>query len=140
MWCFVYQDGFTVLHWAAISGGSKDSITRYLLKSDALITATDKVRLVIKSNISLLESICLKNRPFCSLISCIKCTCCLCELLCLDCFIPAHSQPAQWSWYYLKVHELCILVEQKFSGIPEIQGCHRVSYQQVLCVSYAGRG
>lgn len=34
-----------MLHWAAISGGAKDSITRYLLKSDDLITATDKVRL-----------------------------------------------------------------------------------------------
>lgn len=35
-----------MLHWATISGGAKDSIMRYLLlKADALITATDEVRL-----------------------------------------------------------------------------------------------
>jgi len=36
-----------VLHWAAISGGAKDSIIRYLLlNGDSLITDTDEVRLL----------------------------------------------------------------------------------------------
>jgi hypothetical protein len=34
-----------VLHWAAISGGARDAILRYLLRSEGLITATDEVRL-----------------------------------------------------------------------------------------------
>ncbi|KAG0582540.1 hypothetical protein M758_3G067000 [Ceratodon purpureus] len=36
------MDGFTALHWAAACGGARDAILRYLLKSEALITAVDK--------------------------------------------------------------------------------------------------
>ena len=50
------QDGFTVLHWAAISGGAKDALLRYLLKSEGLITATDKVKFLLENNIEVSTS------------------------------------------------------------------------------------